>query len=143
MLDLRLIREQPDLVREALRKLNTEAPIDEILQLDERRRQLVAEVEQLKAQRNAESKRIGQMPPGPEREAAIAAMRQLGDRIEQLDRELATVEERLQTLLLEVPNLPDPDVPVGPHESGNVVVRHWGEPRTFDFPVKPHWEIAE
>jgi len=143
MLDLRLIREQPDLVREALRKLNTEAPIDEILQLDERRRQLVAEVEQLKAQRNAESKRIGQMPPGPEREAAITAMRQLGDRIEELDRELATVEERLQALLLEVPNLPDPDVPVGPDESGNVVVRHWGEPRTFDFPVKPHWEIAE
>lgn len=143
MLDLRLIREQPDLVREALRKLNTEAPIDEILELDERRRQLVAEVERLKAQRNTESKRIGQMPPGPEREAAIAAMRQLGDRIEELDRELAAVEEALQALLLEVPNLPDPDVPVGPDESSNVVVRHWGEPRQFDFPVKPHWEIAE
>jgi seryl-tRNA synthetase len=143
MLDLRLIREHPDLVREALRKLNTEAPIDEILALDERRRQLVAEVEQLKAQRNAESKRIGQMPPGPEREAAIAAMRQLGERIDALDRELATLEERLQALLLEVPNLPDPDVPVGPDESGNVVVRHWGQPRQFDFPVKPHWEIAE
>jgi seryl-tRNA synthetase len=143
MLDLRLIREHPDLVREALRKLNTEAPLDEILELDERRRQLVAEVEQLKAQRNAESKRIGQLPAGPEREATIAAMRALGDRIEALDRELAAIEERLQALLLEVPNLPDPDVPVGPDESGNVVVRHWGEPRPFDFPVKPHWELAE
>lgn len=143
MLDLRLIREQTDMVREALRKLNTDAPIDEILQLDERRRQLVAEADQLKAQRNAESKRIAQLPSGPEREAAIAAMRQLGERIEALDKELAAIEERLQALLLEVPNLPDPDVPVGPDESGNIVVRHWGEPRSFDFPVKPHWELAE
>ncbi|MCS7051738.1 MAG: serine--tRNA ligase, partial [Thermomicrobium sp.] len=143
MLDLRLIREHPEMVREALRKLNTDAPIDAILELDEQRRQLVAEVEQLKAARNAESKRIAQLSPGPEREAAIVAMRELGERIEKLDRELATIEERLQSLLLEVPNLPDPDVPVGPDESGNVVVRHWGEPRQFDFPVKPHWELAE
>ena len=143
MLDLRLIREQTDLVREALVKLNTEAPIDAILELDERRRQLIAEVERLKAERNAESKRIGRLPAGPEREQAIAAMRALGDRIEQLDDELAQVEARLNELLLEVPNLPDPDVPVGPDESANVVVRHWGEPRAFDFPVRPHWEIAE
>jgi len=143
MLDLRLIREQTDLVREALVKLNTEAPIDAILELDERRRQLIAEVERLKAERNAESKRIGRLPAGPEREQAIAAMRALGDRIEQLDAELAQVEARLEELLLEVPNLPDPDVPVGPDDSANVVVRHWGEPRTFDFPVRPHWEIAE
>lgn len=143
MLDLRLIREQPDLVREALRKLNSEAPIDDILALDEQRRQLVAKVDQLKAQRNAESKRIAQLPQGPEREVAIAAMRALGDEIEKLDRERATIEARLESLLLEVPNLPDPDVPVGPDETGNVVVRHWGEPRTFDFPVKPHWELGE
>jgi seryl-tRNA synthetase len=143
MLDLRLIREQTDLVREALVKLNAEAPIDAILELDERRRQLIAEVERLKAERNAESKRIGRLPAGPEREQAIAAMRALGDRIEQLDDELAQVEARLNELLLEVPNLPDPDVPVGPDESANVVVRYWGEPRTFDFPVRPHWEIAE
>ncbi len=143
MLDLRLIREQTDLVRAALVKLNTEAPIDAILELDERRRQLIAEVERLKAERNAESKRIGRLPAGPEREQAIAAMRTLGDRIEQLDDELAQLEARLNQLLLEVPNLPDPDVPVGPDESANVVVRHWGEPRTFDFPVRPHWEVAE
>ena len=143
MLDLRLIREQTDLVREALVKLNAEAPIDTILELDERRRRLIAEVERLKAERNAESKRIGRLPAGPEREQAIAAMRALGDRIEQLDDELAQVEARLNELLLEVPNLPDPDVPVGPDESANVVVRYWGEPRTFDFPVRPHWEIAE
>jgi seryl-tRNA synthetase len=143
MLDLRLIREQTDLVRQALVKLNTDAPIDAILELDARRRQLIAAVEQLKAERNAESKRIGRLPAGPEREQAVRAMRALGERIEQLDEERVETEARLTELLLEVPNLPDPDVPVGPDESANVVVRHWGEPRVFDFPVRPHWEIAE
>jgi len=143
MLDLRLIREQTDLVRQALIALNAEAPIDHILELDDRRRRLIAEVEQLKAERNAESKRIGGLPAGPERERAVRSMRALGARIEELDRQLSETEARLTELLLEVPNLPDPDVPVGPDESANVVVRHWGEPRTFDFPVRPHWEIAE
>ncbi|WP_038040134.1 serine--tRNA ligase [Thermorudis peleae] len=143
MLDLKLIREHPELVREALVKLNTTAPIDEILALDERRRALLREVEQDKAERNATSRKIAQLPPGPEREQAINAMRALGERIASLEHELSSIEEQLNALLLEVPNLPDPDVPVGPDESGNVVVRTWGEPRQFSFPVRPHWEIAE
>ncbi|MFO7272305.1 serine--tRNA ligase [Sphaerobacter thermophilus] len=143
MIDLRLIREQPDLVREALAKLNTEAPIDEILELDERRRALLAEVEELKARRNAGSKEISRLAPGPERDARIAEMRGLGDKIQELDAQVAETDAALRDLLLQVPNLPDPDVPVGPDESANVVVRHWGEPRDFPYPVRPHWEIGE
>ncbi|MDI3342006.1 MAG: serine--tRNA ligase [Sphaerobacter sp.] len=143
MIDLRVIREQTEMVREALAKLNTEAPIDEILELDARRRALLSEVEELKAQRNAGSKEISRLAPGPEREARIAEMRALGDRIQALDAQLADVDQQLTSLLLQVPNLPDPDVPVGPDESANVIVRHWGEPRDFPYPVRPHWEIAE
>lgn len=142
MLDLRLIREQPDTVRAALAKLNTEAPLDEILTLDERRRALLVEVEELKAQRNAGSKQISRTT-GPERDTLIAEMRELGDRIQALDAQVNETDAALSALLLEMPNLPDPDVPVGPDESANVVVRHWGEPREFDFPVRPHWELAE
>src|SRR5690606_2751523 len=125
MIDLRLIREQPDLVREALAKLNTEAPIDEILELDERRRALLAEVEGRKARRNAGSKEISRLAPGPERDARSAEMRRLGDKIQELDAQVAETDAALRDLLLQVPNLPDPDVPVGPDESANVVVRHW------------------
>ena len=143
MLDLRFIREHPDVVREGLSRLRAEAPIDEILDLDERRRRLLTEVEELKARRNAGSKEIGRAAPGAERDARIAEMRGLGDRIGELDVEVGRLDEDLQALLLQVPNLPDPDVPVGDGEEDNVVVRHWGKPRDFSFPVKPHWEIAE
>jgi seryl-tRNA synthetase len=143
MIDIRLIREQPDLVRDALRKLNTDAPIDQIIQLDERRRRLLTEVEELKATRNAGSKEIGKLKGGPEREQRIAEMRALGDRIQELDEQVSAIDQQLNGLLLEVPNLPDDDVPVGPDESANVITRHWGEPRAFEFAALPHWDIAE
>lgn len=143
MIDLRLIREQPDQVREALVKLNMDAPIDEILRLDQRRRELITEVEELKAQRNAGSKEISKLPAGPERDARIAEMRTIGDKIQELDAQVAETDEALTELLLQVPNMPDPDVPVGPDESANPVVRHWGEPKRFDYPIRPHWEIGE
>ncbi|HET7037067.1 MAG TPA: serine--tRNA ligase, partial [Thermomicrobiaceae bacterium] len=143
MLDLRFIREHPDAVREGLARLHAEAPIDEILALDERHRGLLAEVEQMKAERNATSKEIGRATAGPEREARITAMRALGDRIQQLDVEVGRLDAELNDLLLQVPNMPDPDVPVGEGEEDNVVVRHWGTPRDFAFPVRPHWELAE
>jgi seryl-tRNA synthetase len=142
MLDLRLIREQPDLVRDAVRRLNTEAPLDEILSLDEQRRSLLTTVEELKAQRNAGSKEIGKAAAGEERDQKIAEMRQLGDRIGELDDEIRTVDERLNGLLLEMPNIPDDDVPDGPDESANVVLRHWGEPREPDESLLPHWDLA-
>ncbi|HEU4793813.1 MAG TPA: serine--tRNA ligase [Nitrolancea sp.] len=143
MLDLRLIRDQTDMVREALAKLNTTAPIDEILNLDARRRELLTEAEQLKARRNMGSKQISRTSAGPERDQLIAEMRELGDRIQELEAVITDTDAALTGLLLEVPNLPDPDVPVGPDETANVVVRHWGEPREFSFQPRPHWDIAE
>ena len=143
MLDLRLIRDQTAMVREALAKLNTTAPIDEILNLDARRRELLTEAEQLKARRNAGSKQISRTPPGSERDHLITEMRELGDRIQELEALIVDTDAALTGLLLEVPNLPEPDVPVGPDESANVVVRHWGQPREFPFEPRPHWDIAE
>lgn len=142
MLDLRLIREQPEMVRDAIRRLHTDAPIDEIIDLDERRRSLLTEVEEFKARRNTGSREIGKAAPGEERDRKIAEMRELGDRIALLDEQVKEVDDRLYGLLLEVPNLPDPDVPDGPDESANVIVRHWGEPKAPDEAIRPHWDQA-
>jgi seryl-tRNA synthetase len=143
MIDIRLIREQPATVREAMARLHTDAPIDRIMELDEQRRRLLTEVEELKARRNTESRQIGKLTSGPDRDERIAQMRVLGDTIQTLDERLGAVDRELNALLLEVPNLPDDDVPIGSDESANVITRHWGEPRALAFPALPHWEIAE
>ena len=143
MLDLNFIREHPDEVKEALVKLNTDAPINTILELDAERRELLQEVETLRAERNRVSKEIGRMKDKAARQAHIAAMRQVGDRIQALDDRLRGVEETLNDALLQVPNMPHPSVPVGPDESHNVLVRAEGEPRDFDFQPLPHWDLGE
>ena len=144
MLDIRLIREQPDLVKAALGRTGVDpAQVDAVLAYDEQRRALLREVEQLKALRNAVSKEIGKMSDAAAREAKIAEMRAVGDRIAELDRELAMVEERQHAALMELRNLPHPSVPDGPDETHNVVIAREGEPRTFDFIPKPHWELGE
>jgi seryl-tRNA synthetase len=142
MLDLRFIRENPDLVREALVKLNTTAPIDDILGLDEQRRGLLSEVEALKARRNAVSKEIGKMKDGDRRQALIEEMREVGERIKGLDDQVRQVEEQLDDAMLQVPNMPHESVPVGRDESENVVMRTWGQPKEFDFEPLPHWDLG-
>jgi len=142
MLDLKFIREHPDELRAALTKMHEEASIDEILEADERRRSLLTEVERLKQQLNERSQRVARAEAG-ERPRLIAANRDLSDRIAALDSEVRQVEQRLNDLLLLVPNMPHPDTPLGDSEADNVIVRTWGEPRTFDFEPKPHWEIGE
>jgi seryl-tRNA synthetase len=144
MLDIRLIREQPDLVKASLGRTGVDpAQVDAVLAYDEQRRALLREVEQLKALRNAVSKEIGKMSDAAARDAKIAEMRAVGDRIAELDRELAAVEERQYAALMELRNLPHPSVPDGPDETYNVVIAQEGEPRTFDFTPKPHWELGE
>jgi seryl-tRNA synthetase len=143
MIDLRMIREQPEAVKAAIATLNAIAPIDEILELDARRRATLTEVEQLKAQRNEGSKTVGKTKDAEERQRLIAEMRDLGDRIAALDERARETDADLQMLMLNVPNLPLPEVPVGPDESANVVTREWGTPPSFDFTPKPHWELAE
>ena len=143
MIDLAFIREHTDVVRRALVELHASAPIDEILELDRRRRELLGETEALRAERNRVSKEIPRIRDNDEKESLIDSMREVGDRIRALEAELQPVQERLNRALLEVPNLPDPSVPVGPDESHNVIVRREGELPTFGFEPLPHWDLGE
>ncbi len=142
MLDLALIREKPDWVKAEIDKLNAEAPIDRIVELDQQRRSLLQEVEALRQQRNAVSKEIGRMKDQAQRQARIAEMRQVGDRIGELDEQLRQVEAELNEAMLWVPNLPHASVPVGPDESHNVIVRQEGEPCELDFEPLAHWDLG-
>lgn len=146
MLDLNYIRENPDAVKAKLVDLNLEAPIDEILQLDQQRRDILKEVEALRQERNVGSKAIGQlMREGKkdEAEAQKKRMSEVGDKISQLDEQLRQVEADLLANQLHVPNMPGPGVPVGPDEDHNVEDRRWGEPSQFDFEPKAHWDLGE
>ncbi len=143
MLDINLIREQPDLVRTALHNRQMDASqVDSIIKLDEKRRALLTEVEQLKAERNSVSKEIGQIKDAATRQSRIEAMRIVGDKISALDKEVAGVDTGLNAAIAAVPNLPDPRTPVGRDESANVVLRTVGEPKSFDFKPRPHWELG-
>jgi seryl-tRNA synthetase len=146
MLDPAFIREHPGQVKEALVKLNTDAPIDEILELDRERRSFLQEVEALRAERNVGSKQIGALMReggGDEAEALKGRMSQIGDRITQLDEDLRQIEASLNEKQLWVPNMPHQNVPVGPDESHNVLVREWGEARDFMTEPLPHWDLGE
>jgi seryl-tRNA synthetase len=143
MLDLKLIREDPDGVKAAIATLYATAPIDEILELDNQRRAKLTEVEQLKAQRNEGSKLVNKTKEPDERQRLIGEMRSLGDKIGELDIEARMIDSSLNELLLNVPNLPLPEVPIGKDESENVVTSQVGEIPAFDFEPKPHWELAE
>jgi seryl-tRNA synthetase len=144
MLDIKLIREQPDAVRAGIQRRGDDpAIVDQILGADARRRDLLTEVEALKATRNAVSKEIGKMKDPGEREAKIAEMRAVGDQIAEIDRRVAEAEAEFERLMLLAPSLPHPDVPTGASEHDNVVVRTEGQPREFDFEPKPHWDLGE
>ncbi|RMF20309.1 MAG: serine--tRNA ligase, partial [Deltaproteobacteria bacterium] len=144
MLDIRLIREQPDFVKERLALVGCPAEeVQKVIELDERRRKLLAEVESMRAERRQASKKIGRMQPGPEQEAAKEEVRQLGARMAEREKELAVVEREFQAAMLELPNIPHEDVPPGADENENVVVRTEGEQREFSFEPRPHWELGE
>jgi len=143
MLDINLIREDPNTVRDALTRRNMDtAVIDQILEMDARRRALLSQAEQLKAERNAVSKEIGKMKDQAERQAKIDAMRQVGDRIAELDEQVRQVDNDLTALVSGIPNIPDPATPLGKDEHENVVVRQMGEIPTFDFEPKAHWDLG-
>jgi len=143
MLDINLIREQPDLVRKALRDRQMEdAPVDSILKLDGKRRDMLTEVEALKAERNTVSREIGQMKDAAARQAKIEAMRAVGDKIAALDKEVAGVEQELKAMTAAIPNIPDGRTPYGKDDSENVVLRTVGELPEFDFEPKAHWDLG-
>lgn len=143
MLEIKLFRETPDLVREALAKRHQNPePVDSVIALDEKRRELIQEVEELRAERNEGSKEIGKTKDPGERQKKIDAMRSVGDRIDKLDEELNQVESDLDTLLAEFPNLPDDRVPIGLDDSENELVKTAGEIPEFDFQPQPHWDLG-
>jgi seryl-tRNA synthetase len=143
MLDIKLIREQPDLVREALRKRQMETdPVDRVLLLDDQRRSLILEVEVKRSERNLVSKEIGRMKDAAARTEKIEAMRLLGDEIAALDLKLREVEEGLQVAAAVIPNIPDADVPVGVDDKDNVVIRVMGPIPEFNFEPQAHWDLG-
>ena len=144
MLDMKFVRENPELVQTAVAKRNGSLDLTEFLALDKERREIVQAVEVLKKQRNDASMEIGKLKKaGQDASSQQAAVRALGEDIAKQDSRLAEVEERLKAILLTIPNIPAEDVPVGKDDSCNPVIRTVGEPRKFDFEPKPHWEIGE
>jgi len=143
MLDIRQLRADPERAKAELAKVGFPGEeLDALLEVDRRRRESVHVLEQLRAERTAASKAIRDLQDAGERERAIAAQRGMGERIAAAEAAAAAAEEEFTRRLLEVPNLPHPDVPVGPDESANVVVRTEGVLPTFDFPPLPHWDLG-
>lgn len=145
MLDLKFIRSEPDLVKEKLkrRELATDI-IDSILKLDEQRRKILFDVTSLKEERNKVSDEIGRLKKEKkDAQDKILAMREVSTKIKEMDSEIRAIEEKIQKSLLEIPNMVDDSVPVGPDEESNVEIRKWGEPRDFDFEPQAHWDLGE
>jgi len=137
MLDMKFIRENIELVREAVNKRQDSAPLDEILELDLERRQKILELEGFRHTRKeiTQERKTG-------REIAEVG-RGLRDKIKTLEEEVRSLDNQLSELLLQVPNLPNPTVPIGTSEEDNIVVRSWGEAKSFDFTPAPHWKLGE
>jgi seryl-tRNA synthetase len=142
VLDLRLIREQPDTVARALADKGGAELIQAILARDAERRRLIKDADDLKAQRNRTSAELARFR-GEVPEALRAEMRAVGDRIKTLDAELKDVDVAIEGLLVQVPNVPHPSVPPGTSDADNVEVRRWGTPREFGFTPRPHEEVGE
>ena len=154
MLDIRFVRENPEIVKENIKKKFQDAKlplVDEVIALDAKRRAAIAEADQLRADRNRLSKQVGmlmgQAKKDPskleEAEAVKAQVKEQADRLAELERQEAELEERVHHLMLVIPNIIDPSVPIGPDDSANVEVERFGEAKVPDFPIPYHTEIME
>ena len=141
MLDIKLIRESSDLVRQGLDKRGDSYALDSIVQLDGRYRNLLRQTEELRAKHNEASKQLSKSQEKPPE--LIAQMRQLGEQISSLQQQTKEAKAELDTLMLELPNIPHPSVPLGGGADDNVVVRTRGKPRELSFEPLPHWELGE
>jgi seryl-tRNA synthetase len=141
MIDIRIIRENADEIRRALKNRGDNAPLDEIIELDKSYRQALQQVEALRAERNDVSKKLSKMAEKPPQ--LIADMRQVGERISALEADISQRGAQVEDYLLRLPNIPSSDVPVGKDSEDNKVVRTYGEQRSFSFAPVPHWELGE
>ena len=145
MLDIRLIREDPDRVKRAMKTRNKDmdAVVDEIIEIDRKRRELSGKRDALKAEQNAASKQIPQIKKaGGDISEIMQKMNKVKEAIKADEDELNALEQKQRQLLLEIPNVPSDTTPIGKDDSENVEIRRWGEPRTFDFDAKAHWDIG-
>jgi seryl-tRNA synthetase len=144
MLDIKFIRDNPDLVKQAIASKNESADIDKILDMDRRRRNIISEVEKLKAMRNSVSEQIAVKKRNKQDASEdIARMKEVGEQIALQDNQLRLIEEQLEQSLKWVPNIPHPSVPLGKDENSNVTVKEWGKIPQFGFAPKTHWELGE
>lgn len=144
MLDIKFVRENLELVQTALNNRHNPLKLDGFAGLEKKRREILAEAEALKSQRNAVSKKISEMKRNKENtDSIVLEMRQTGDKIAALDEELKAVESGLRDIMLSIPNIPKEDVPIGRDDSDNPEVRRVGEPTKFSFEPKNHWDIGE
>jgi seryl-tRNA synthetase len=141
MLDIKLIRENSELVRQALEKRGDSFALDNILEIDGRYRSFLRQTEELRAKHNEASKKLSKSKEKPPQ--LIAQMRQLGEQISSLQQQTKEAKADLDSLLLELPNIPHSSVPMGKGATDNVVVRTWGKPRELSFKPLPHWELGE
>lgn len=146
MIDLKLIRENPELIKIALKNRNNETEIiDEILSLDEKRRELLKNVEMLRAERNKNSNVVAKLKAEKKHEEAeslILKGKEISNQIKEIESELKSIEDLLYNKLLYIPNIPDKSAPIGKDEKDNVEIRRWGTPRNFSFDPKAHWDIG-
>ena len=144
MLDIKFVRENIDAVRKMLSNRHNKLSLDGFVDLEKKRREVLAETETLKAQRNTVSKQIGAMKKsGENADSMVAEMQAVGEKIAKLDAELKEIDGQLQDIMLSIPNMPKEDVPYGVDDSDNPEVRKHGEPTKFDFEPKAHWDIGE
>ncbi len=143
MLDIKILRQEPERIKEALKKRNNDLNIEPAIVLDKERRAILTEVEQKKAKQNEISKQIPQLKKaGENTDAIFAEMKELSNEIKADDEKVREIDEKLQNFMLRIPNIPNAEVPVGADDSENVEIRKFGEPRKFDFEPKAHWDIG-
>lgn len=144
MLDIKWIKDNTEEVRAYLKARNHDFPLQDLLDLDDRRRNLISETETLKAERNEGSKRVAMSRKSGEDVTEIKEhMKEIGQKIKDIDSEISDVEAKLNDMLLAIPNRPHKSVPIGKDENDNVEIRKWGKPASFTFEPKPHWDIGE
>ena len=143
MLDIKLLRNEPEKIKEALKNRANDLDIEPAIELDAKRREILATVEQMKAKQNEITKQIPAMKKaGENTDAIFAEMKELSGEIKELDVQVAEIDEKLRDFMLRIPNIPSDKAPIGTDDSDNVEVRRWSEPRNFDFEAKPHWDIG-
>ncbi len=144
MLDVDFIRQHPNIVREAIRNKREKTGLDAFLELDMARRELMTEAENLRSQRNANSKKVAQIKiAGGDTATLVEDTRRISEQIKALENKLAALDEQWSNALLTFPNIPAPDVQAGAGAADNVEVRNWGRRKTFDFAPRPHWDIVK